>query len=825
MIWYQENTAELFDALKTSEEGLSKSEVSSRIIKYGKNQLAIKKDSIWRVILEPFKSVFVAVLILAGIISMFSSAPLEAIIIGAIVLISALIFYSQQYATTKILRTLKSHSIQQVAVIRGGDQSTVDSESLVPGDIVVLSEGQRVPADCRVIHTDSLQIDESALTGESVPVFKHSSTLESTKQIYEQDNMVFQSTYVISGSARALVVETANRTEFGRIAALASDNDTASPVQEKIDHLIQILVKAVALMAVIVFILSLVRGMPFAEALRFVLALTVSVVPEGLPVALTVIIVLGMKRMAKQKALVRSFKAIEDIGLVTTIATDKTGTLTKNHLNVVDSWSFGSAEVNRIIGRTIDTAGNIVDPLDQAIKENVSEHHRIDKFYPFDTSFRMSGAYSQTDGLIYIKGSPEHILAKSKATKSEQHKAESVMHEFASKGYRVIAFATYKISGSPPEDLGIIKSHDIDFVGFVAFADELRPEVFDAIALAKEAGIMVRLITGDHYETAFNIGKKIGIASHPDQVIQGIDLPKNNTSLEEVIKDKTIFARILPDDKFRILKALKNTEITAMTGDGVNDVPALSNAHVGIAMGSGSDIARDAGGMVILDDNFATIIKAVSEGRKIFDNIRRMLFYLLSTALGQVLTMIGALLFGFSLPVTAIQVLWINLVTDTAMVLPLGLEPEEDGHMKRPPRRPNDPLLSKILLSRMILVSSTMAIVTLSIVFILTRQGQSVAYIQTVAFMSLISAQWINAFNARSEHKSSFSRVKKLNKGLFVGFAVALSLQLLVIFGPLGPVFNIQPIPTSTLVITSGIMVVCVLGVSETHKLITKYSK
>ncbi len=481
--------------------------------------------------------------------------------------------------------------------------------------------------------------------------------------------------------------------------------------------------------------------------------------------------------------------------------------------------------MNTIIGRTIDLEDKIVDPLDQAIKEGLHKHHRIDKLYPFDTAFRMSGAYSQADGLIYIKGSPEHILAKSKATKKEQQMAESIMHEFASKGHRVIAFGTHDVSGNPPDDLGEIKNNDINFVGFVAFADELRPEVFDAIALAKEAGIMVRLITGDHYETAYNIGKKIGIASHPDQVIQGTDLPKNTSSVAASIENKTIFARILPEDKFRILKALKKTEITAMTGDGVNDVPALSNAHVGIAMGSGSDIARDAGGMVILDDNFATIIKAVSEGRKIFDNIRRMLFYLLSTALGQVLTMIGALLFGFSLPVTAIQVLWINLVTDTAMVLPLGLEPEEDGHMKRPPRRPNDPLLSKILLSRMILVSSTMAIVTLSIVFILTRQGQSVAYIQTVAFMSLISAQWINAFNARSEHKSSFSRVKKLNKGLFVGFAVALSLQLLVIFGPLGPVFNIQPIPTSTLVITSGIMVVCVLGVSETHKLITKYSK
>lgn len=356
----------------------------------------------------------------------------------------------------------------------------------------------------------------------------------------------------------------------------------------------------------------------------------------------------------------------------------------------------------------------------------------------------------------------------------------------------------------------------------MAFADELRLEAKGAIRAVQNAGISVRLIAGDHYETAYSIGKQLGLATHPDQVIQGVDLPKNMSSLAEVIKVKTVFARILPGDKFRILQALKQTEITAMTGDGVNDVPALANAHVGIAMGSGSDIAKDAAGIVLLDDNFATIVKAIAEGRKIFDNIRRMLFYLLSTSLGEVLTTIGALLFGLPLPVTAIQILWINLVTDTVMVLPLGLETQVDGYMRRPPRRPNDPLMSRILLFRIGAVGLTMAVVILITELVLMQQGYETAYIQTVAFLMLIMAQWMNAFNARSELKSSFSRIKNANYGLLVGLAIAFVLQALVMFGPLRKIFGVQTVPTSTLLINSGVIAAAVLAVSELHKFVVR---
>lgn len=822
MIWYKENTDKLFEILQTNDLGLSSNEAKIRLKKYGENQIAVKKDPFWKIIIEPFRSVFVGVLALAAIVSLLSHEPLDATIIGIIITINSTIFWSQQYATSRVIRSLKQHSVQKVTVIRDNKETEISSIYLVPGDIILINEGERIPADARVIHTEDLQINESSLTGESVPVHKHASTLESTKQIFEQDNMVFQGTYVLAGSARAIVVETASRTEFGKIAMLAADDKSKSPVQEKIDNLITVMVKGVGLLALIVFALSLARGIPSTEALRFVLTLSVSAVPEGLPVALSVIIVLGMRRMARQNALVRNFKAIEDIGLVTTVATDKTGTITKNHLKIVETWSLSKTNIENVLLKTIDDNDIQKDPLDQAIREFSDFKYKIDKYYPFDLSLRMSGAYIKNDSIIYIKGSPEHLIEKSNLHKTDKYKAESAMHEFAAKGYRVIAFTTYKIRDKLPDDLKDLNNNQMSFIGFVAFADELRPETKSAIEQAHMAGISVRLITGDHYETAYNIGKQIGLAEHTDNVIKGSDLPKSIDSLAEAIKQKTVFARILPEDKFRILKALKQTDITAMTGDGVNDVPALSNAHVGIAMGSGSDIARDAGGIILLNDNFATIIKAIAEGRKIFDNIRRMLFYLLSTSLGEIITMIGALIFGLPLPVTAIQILWINLVTDTAMVLPLGLEPEEEGHMKRPPRNPKDPLLSRILLFRMGLISLTMATITLLVVLVLKSQGKDLAYIQTVAFMTLISAQWMNAFNARSEYNSSLSRLKKTNYGLIVGFILAFSLQMLAMFGPLKNVFNIQIVPINTLLITSGIMMISVFLVSEIHKIIIR---
>ena len=578
-------------------------------------------------------------------------------------------------------------------------------------------------------------------------------------------------------------------------------------------------------MSVIVFVLALLRGIPGDEAIRFVLSLSVAAVPEGLPVALTIVAVLGMKQMAKQKALVKSFKSIDDVGQITTIATDKTGTLTKNKLTLVDSWSIGDKEITDYAHYTFDRRRSI-DPLDIALRDSIADKNSdsASKFYAFDVHLRMSGAYVKNDSTLYIKGSPEHIIQSCDISAKQKKAVESKLLAFAAKGYRVIGVAFVNKISAAPKNLSDLGNANLKFVGLLAFADELRPEAKIAVEQALAAGISVRMITGDHLKTAYTIGCQVGIASSMDQVIDGSSLPADEAELDKVVSRTTVFARILPKDKFRILKSLKKTEITAMTGDGVNDVPALSNAHVGFAMGSGSDLAKDAGGIVLLDDNFATITNAIAEGRKIFSNIRKMLFYLLSTALGGVITMIGALVFGLPLPVTAIQILWINLVTDTAMVLPLGLEAAEEGVMKQAPRSPSEPLLSKILISRMLLVSTTMAVVTLTIVAILNSRNYSEAYIQTVAFMALIVAQWVNAFNARSENDSIIKRLNKPNYKMIVGLSFAVALQAMVMVGPLKDYFGIQNVGIQTHLFYSGIMALAVVSVVEVHKFFTRRS-
>lgn len=818
-MYYKQTPASIYKKLQTAETGITSKEAKSRLITYGLNQLALKKESLWKVISEPFRSVFVAVLILAAVVSVFSHEPIDAIVVMAIIVLNSIIFYTQHYATTRVVRSLKKHSIQRVNVLRDGVLADISSLELVPGDIFVVNEGERIPADARIISVDDLHVNESSLTGESTPAVKTSRTFDKNLEIYEQRNMLFQGTFVTAGTATAVVVDTGSRTEFGKIAALATEENSRSSLQIKIDKLISMIVKAVAIASVLVFALSLIRSIPADEALRFVLSLSVAAVPEGLPVALTIITVIGMKQMAKQKALVKSFKSIEDVGLITSIATDKTGTLTKNKLSVVDLWSIDRTKVENIAGMTIDTKSKSKDPLDVALSEKLgSKSSKIDRLYSFDISARMSGAYELKNTSLYIKGAPEHLFEISSLTKKQKELAVKKVSSFTSKGYRVIAFGVVRGVSSAPKNLKNLEIGKLDFAGLIAFADELRPEAKKAVRIAQNAGITVRMITGDHIDTAYTIGSQVGIAQNRGQAINGSDLPEDNKSFASAVAVKTVYARILPKDKFRLLKTLKKTEITAMTGDGVNDVPALANAHVGFAMGSGSDIAKDASGIVLLDDNFATITNAIAEGRKIFSNIQKMLFYLLSTSLGGVITMIGALLFGLPLPVTALQILWVNLVTDTALVLPLGLERAEEGIMNRPPRDPKASLLSRMLLSRMLLISGTMAVVILTIVVVLRSQGQTVAYIQTTAFMALIVAQWANALNARSEFRSALTSLKSPNYGMLVGFLVAFALQMIVMFGPLQEAFSIVKVPVNVLIITSGIMMLAIIFVSEMHK-------
>ena len=836
MQYYEKHKNDVLAELQTTERGLSTSGAEQRLAQYGYNTLRIKGEPLFKKIIEPFRSVFVAILIAAAILSIVKREYLDAVIVLVIVAISAIIYYVQRYSTDRVLRALKKHDAQLVSVLRGNTEIQIDSQQLVPGDVIIMHEGEKVPADARVLHAENARADEAMLTGESEPVAKHSNPLQDNKELYEQSNMVFQGSFIVSGQVRAVVVNTGNATEYGKLAQLVGTAQLESPVQKKIDHLITRIVVVVMTIAVFAFILQLLRGYDSSDALRFVLALAVSAVPEGLPIAISVILVLGMRRLAEKKALVRSMAAIENIGLVTLIATDKTGTLTNNKLRVQDVWELHQdgdlQDVAQVMRNAalLSATNKSYDPLDDAFSEFTSQYTTPNDMHlqqvhqlPFDQKVAMSGAVYRTARAydLFIKGAPEKIIHASNLTSSERQRIEQQLHHLTGQGLRVIAIATQRATMAATTFEEVLHK-PLSFVGLVAVADELRAEAPAAIKAARAAGVNVAMITGDHAETAYAIGKKIGLLEHREEVFDTRNLQTKNAAQETAVLKSKVFARVTPEDKYQLLHLFKKKHITAMTGDGVNDVPALSQAHIGIAMGDGTQVAKEAGDIVLLDNNFATIIDALRTGRVIFANIRKMLFYLLATSTGIVATMIASLVIGLPLPILAIQVLWINLVTDTALVIPIGLEPSEDDVMKQPPRKPDQPILDKYMIARVVLVGVAMAIVTL-IVYRYFLQHYSEGYARTVAFMMLVAMQWANAFNARSDIRSAFSRLKVINTKFAVGLFISIALQMVAIFGPLAVALHVEPVAIAHLVLPSLLAGVVVIMVAELHKGWCKY--
>jgi P-type Ca2+ transporter type 2C len=835
MLFYAKTVSQTLRELDVSQRGLSASDAEERLRTHGPNLIKVAGEPLWRKLIEPFANVFMLVLFVGAIISILHGALLDSAIIGVIMLASAIIFYIQKFSTERILRSLQKHDPQIVTVLRDGKAVRRDASELVPGDVIHLNEGEKVPADARLIEVDSLRVDESQLTGESLPISKQTEKLGEGKEVYEQSNIVFQGSFVVAGDASALVIATGNNTEFGQLAALTSNRNTISPVQKKIDRLLSQIIAVVGALALIAFALSIFRGVELTESLRFVIALSVSAVPESLPVAISAILVLGMRRMAAKKALVRNMRAIETIGVITTIATDKTGTLTKNKLTVQETWQPPHSELNllELSSKVINQKGDRMhDPLDTAfhdyvIKNNkqISQHKPLETF-PFSHDTAMSGNLWHLGEKyeLVVKGAPEKILSIADLTESEREVATHELHRLTGDGFRVIALA-HTILPKSIKTLENFPSNRLTFAGFVAVADILHPEAKHAIQAALNAGVSVRMITGDHFETAFHIGKQLGMVTNRSQVFDSRKMNvMSDEELEEVIDKIRVFSRVIPEHKYRILSLLKKHNITAMTGDGVNDVPALANAHVGVAMGSGASIAKDAGDIILIDDNFKSIVDAMREGRAIFANVRRMLYYLLSTNGGEALTMIGALVIGMPVPLVPVQILWVNLVTDTSMVIPLGLEPGEKTQMTDKPKKPNAPILSKLLITRMVLVGVSMAALTLGLyAYFSDKHGE--AYGRTIAFSALVVVQWANAFCARSEHESMFSRLKVMNTKFYIGLFVGVSLQALVIFGPLGPLLHVSPVAIGDLVVTGAVAFSMPIILVEIHKAIGRYLK
>jgi P-type Ca2+ transporter type 2C len=832
MIYYTKTVEQTLKEIGVSDKGLSNIEYRERLLEYGPNSIVVRGDPLWRKIVEPFANVFMVVLFIAAIISIVSHSLVDGVIIFAIMAVTATIYYVQRFSTDRILRSLQKRNTHKVEVWRDGKPVIIEASELVPGDVISLGEGDKVPADCRLLKVSSLRVDEAQLTGESVPISKQIDALGRDKEVYEQSNMVFQGSFIVGGEAMALVVATGNDTEFGRLAALSSEVSDKSPVQKKIDILVKQIIVAVAILAVFAFALAVYRGMDLDDSLRFVIAFSVSAVPESLAVAISVVLVLGMRRMAIKKALVRSMSAIETVGTLTTIATDKTGTLTKNLLTVQATWTFDNDEdrLTRTVARAVNIGKKKVhDPLDTALANHLTTRGGQSKYtvepvtiFPFDQAVSMSGNLWKESGSLnlYLKGAPEGVLRLSKLSVSERAQAELKLQEMTSSGLRVIALAHIDDVGHIEKLTELHGKKKLVFDGFIAVADILRKEARPAIATALRAGVTVRMITGDHFETAFHIGRQLGLVTSRSQVFDSRKMNEmSDEDLEIAVRDVRVFSRVVPENKYRILAILKKDNITAMTGDGVNDVPALTNAHVGVAMGSGASIAKDAGDIILIDDNFKSIVNAIHEGRTIYANIKRMVVYLLATNIGEVMVALGSLLLAMPVTLLPVQILWVNLVTDSAMVIPLGLEPGEKRNMKRKPQRSDAPLLSRFMISRIILIAVTMAVVVLGMYAYYSGQNDF-DYGRTIAFSALVVMQWSSAFCARSDYESLWTRIRRFNPAFYIGLSVAVILQLLVMFGPLGGLLHITPVELWDVIWTGLIAFFAPVVVVEIHKYI-----
>ena len=799
-------------ALGSTAKGLTATEVEQRLKEHGRNEIKLKRQrSILADIIEPFKSAFVLILILASGISLLLGKKLDAIVIIFIVVVNAIIYYVQRLSADRAMKALSKHDERKVKVLRDGKLSSVEVAHIVPGDIILLAEGMKVPADGRLIGEDELLVDESALTGESLPVEKHCEPVGEESAIYDQQNMVFQGTFVSSGLGRYVVTATGNNTEMAKIAELSREEVHESPLQRKIDQLTgRIIILAVGA-ATLTFGLGLYRGIEIGEMLRFALSLTVSAVPESLPIALTVVLVFGIKRMAKKNALVRNLTAVETLGQTTLIATDKTGTLTKNELAIAQRWhpteDIQALERIAWLSLTVEH-GHADDPLEQVLFDTLQlkpeRGWKRTKVVPFDQRSRMSGAiWKSAEGITFaVKGAPEAILNRLDLPPEELAAAEKTIRRLMLEGYRLIAFGSYTGKGAPHSKF----PEKLELAGILAFADQLRPEIPKAIQDTHDAGIQVVMVTGDHIETARTFGKQAGIIHHSSESAEGRNVESVTlTQLRLLMRKVRVFARVLPEHKHKILDSLHKNEITAMTGDGVNDVPAIVKADVGLAMGNGTDAAKEAADVILLDSNYATIVEAIREGRTILANVRKMAFYLFSTNLGEVLTMIGALVIGLPLPLTALHVLWINLVTDGFTVIPLGLEPHEDKQMQQPPEKKRSGLLSRPMLLRVLGTASFMAAITLTIFWLYLPQGLPIA--QTMAFATLVVVQWANALNARSDYASFLEGFRRPNYKLWGAIAASAAVQATVFWGPLQGVLGVTSISSTGLVTLSAAVI------------------
>jgi len=854
--YYLQTKAKVLEELKTGSGGLSSQQAKDNLTKYGKNALIEgKKKTTLQVFLEQFKDLMVIILIIAAVISAFTGELESTLVIIAVLILNAILGTVQHIKAEKSLESLKSLSSPSAKVLRDGKKIEIDSKDVVPGDIMLLEAGDMVTADGRILEDFSLQVNESSLTGESTNIDKADVEFDHEMPLGDRINMVYSSSLVTYGRANVVVTATGMNTEIGKIASLMNETkERRTPLQISLDKFSSKLATAILIICAIVLGLQIWRGQPIMDALLFAVALAVAAIPEALSSIVTIVQAMGTQKMAKENAIIKNLAAVESLGSVSVICSDKTGTLTQNKMTVQDIYIGGKTlkpnqldldnQLHRYLlydavlnndSSLVDGKG-IGDPTEYALLEMYRQVPGIDlgdkglglteedlrglltrkQEVPFDSDRKLMSTKHliHTVPTIFVKGAIDVLLDRCvnirlddevrPITEEDKKQILAQNQHFSENGLRVLTFA-YKESD---EDLTPETENGFTFIGLVSEMDPPREESIAAVARAKKAGIRTVMITGDHKVTAVAIAKKIGIFNDGDLAVTGLELDKmSDEELEQKIEKISVYARVSPENKIRIVNAWqKKDHIVSMTGDGVNDAPALKKADIGVAMGiTGTEVSKDAASMILADDNFATIIKAVANGRTVFENIKNAIMYLLSGNLSAIITVLFASIGGFSVPFIAVQLLFINLVTDSLPALAIGVEPGAPDVLDRKPRDPKVGILDKSLVTKVGLQGLIIAVGVIT-AFMIGRQT-SPAVACTMAFSTLTFARLLHGFNCRSQH-SIFKIGFKNNWYSLAAFAVGTLLLALILFVPaLHGLFAVTPLTGNQLFWIIGLAV------------------
>lgn len=868
----------MLKGLKTNESiGLTDDDVEQRLKQYGENVFEeYKKPSIIQLLWEQINTLLIYILIGAAIISLVVGEVSDAVIIFLVIVLNAVIGVVQESKAEKALEELKKMSHPKAIVKRNGVIQEIDSSQLVPGDIVIIDAGRFIPADLRLVETANLKIEESSLTGESVPVDKDANWIaQQDVAIGEQKNSAFMSTVSTYGRGVGVVVNTGMNTEIGKIARmLGTGEKEMTPLQKKLAELGKLLGIGAIIISALIFFIGYFQGREPLEMFLIAVSLAVAAIPEGLPAIVTIVLAIGVQRMIKRHAVVRKLPAVETLGAVSVICSDKTGTLTQNKMTVTQLYTNGEQvpiehfnldnETNKRMIESILLCNDATstaekqtgDPTEIALVDagqrlglnQITVHQqypRVDEI-PFDSDRKMMTTIHQFNDkkLVVAKGALESILNRTTlieeqmkqipATEEQLQKIINKAAEMSNEALRVLAVA-YKIVDQTTSGENIEK--DLVFLGLTGMIDPPREEVKPSIAQCKKAGIQTVMITGDHRQTAFAIAKELGIAEHEDETMTGAQLNEiSDQTLAEKVTHIRVFARVSPEHKVRIVKAFKaNNKIVSMTGDGVNDAPSLKQADVGVAMGiTGTDVAKGAADIVLTDDNFATITAAVEEGRNIYKNIKKSILFLLSCNLGEIFTLLIGILLGWPAPLTAVHILWVNLITDTLPAISLGVDPDDPDVMKDKPRDPNEKIFSKKSGTFTLLNGLLIGLITLFAfmegikfhsdvhsIFLIDFNNiskETIIFAQTMAFSTLSISQLFHAFNLRHETKSIFTTGIFSNRYLVGSVLAGIAIQMTIVSVPIfNDWFNIHSLSITNWLFIFGVSIIPVI-VNEFYK-------